>query len=78
VVRTCLLTMERLVGPRVSNPVAAAVAKVAIDQLVFLPPLCGVLLALIGGMQGKSAQQVQHKLQREYKDVLFSYWKVRL
>ncbi len=63
-------------SPRVSHPLKATVAKVALDQTAFAPLFNGLFISVLGAMQGKTVPQVGEKLKREYKDVIITNWKL--
>ena len=74
-IRAWYTVLERLVPASLSAG-RQALAKVALDQMVFAVGFQASFVSILGTLQGLDAATVRRKLEAELKDVLLANWKV--
>ncbi|XP_076398353.1 mitochondrial inner membrane protein MPV17 [Megachile rotundata] len=71
--RTWYGILDKYIG---SKGGVVVLKKVCCDQLFFAPIFIGVLLSVIGMLQGNDLENLQNKLKKEYPDILKNNYKL--
>ncbi|KAL0080409.1 integral membrane protein mpv17 pmp22 family [Phycomyces blakesleeanus] len=61
---------------KASTPLRGLITKVAIDQCLFAPAFIGVFFSAQGLFEGKSVEEIKHKLQTGYPTAVISNYKL--
>jgi len=71
--RTWYLTMEKIVKAQGSR---GALSKVVLDQGLFAPCFIAVFVSSASTLNGLTPKEIGANLQRDYKDILLTNWKL--